>query len=182
MLRTWSSLKSNVDDSVNFYKDYSEGKLETRYVRRSKEKMVVYLSSQSGCNLACRFCRLTQTGQTDFKQVGFFDYLDQANTVLNYYKDNIQETNSATRVNFDFMARGEALLNQTVMYDFSGLAYHLVYRSRRLNLTPKFNVSTIMPNTITDEAFANFCDQSNIYLRIVQMSVFVNAGCHMHTH
>jgi 23S rRNA (adenine2503-C2)-methyltransferase len=81
-------LKSELDQSVNFVEQHLEGFLESRYVRRSPDYFVCYLSSHNGCNKGCRFCHLTATKQTDFKHSSHSDFVDQARRVFHHYSLN----------------------------------------------------------------------------------------------
>lgn len=75
-------LHSQEDASVNFiWRGEYPGMLEARYVRRSPEYFVCYLSSQSGCKQACRFCHLTATKQTSLIDVPIADILNQASNL-----------------------------------------------------------------------------------------------------
>ena len=60
---------SSVDASVNWVREADIGRVEARYVRRSDDYFVVYLSSQTGCVQACRMCHLTASGQTQLRNV-----------------------------------------------------------------------------------------------------------------
>ena len=72
-------LPSELDSSVNFIFD---NMMEARYVQRVPDYFICYLSSHDGCNKACRFCHLTQTGQTSFNEAGVAQYVEQAKHVL----------------------------------------------------------------------------------------------------
>jgi len=140
-------LKSNLDASVNFVcKGDFPGYLEARYVRRSPEYVICYLSSQSGCAQACRFCHLTATGQTQLANANLSGYEQQADIVLKYY-DSLNQP--ANRIHFGFMSRGEALANPnlTMEKDYSILQM-LAHKAMDHNLFPRYTISTIMPNCI----------------------------------
>ena len=57
-------LTSTQDESINYIFKEKEGQFEARYVQRVPEYAIVYLSSHTGCNYNCRFCHLTQMGET----------------------------------------------------------------------------------------------------------------------
>ena len=135
---------SQLDHSVNFERTFEDhtGRLEARYVRRTDEYFIVYLSSQTGCKQACRMCWLTATGQTDLKNVTVAEYLEQAREVFDYYA---AQGIPAERVHFNFMARGEPFANPNFINHadeiLQGLADLAVYHG----LKYKFLISTIFP-------------------------------------
>lgn len=138
-------LHSQEDASVNFiWKGDFPGMLEARYVRRSSDYFVCYLSSQSGCIQACRFCHLTATGQTALIDVSIEDILMQAKTVLEYAK----EQSPAKIVHYSWMARGEVLANQHIRQDSRRLLSGLYDLAKSYQLQPKYMMSTIMPKVI----------------------------------
>jgi adenine C2-methylase RlmN of 23S rRNA A2503 and tRNA A37 len=135
-------LRSAEDSSVNFVAEGEfPGTVEARYVRRSDDYFIVYLSSQTGCRKACRFCHLTQTGQTDFVDVTLDGFFDQADQVLAHY-DTQQP---AEQVHFNWMSRGEAFACSTVLERAPALLAGLSDRATARGLWPKFKFSTIMP-------------------------------------
>lgn len=143
------TLKSEEDKSVNFVFD---NWLEARFVRRTSDYFIVYLSSHDGCNKACRFCHLTQTGQTSFNQASLDEYLLQAQTVMNYYRDFAsKEQGVAQRVNFNFMARGEPLANELFLTNLKVLLKNLGKLAKDNNLEFMFNVSSIFPDTLENK-------------------------------
>lgn len=145
-----SVLPSSEDHSVNFIFD---NMVEARYVRRVEKYFIVYLSSHTGCNKACRFCHLTQTGQTQFDHVTIEQYLQQAREVLNYYKNTaIKNQGVAERVNFNFMARGEALANIYLRDNAKDLIDSLDNMAKELGLKTNFNISTIMPTELKEKS------------------------------
>lgn len=146
-------LYSREDNSVNFVTPCQDGgAFEARFVRRDSgsryrdDYIICYLSSHSGCNQACRFCHLTQTGQTMMTPATIDDFKAQAIQVLEHYKDVGRETD---RVNFNFMARGEPLLNPTIVNDWKTLAAELTALAWSYGLPSKFNISTIYPAECT---------------------------------
>lgn len=119
--------------------------MESRYVRKIDDYFVCYLSSQSGCNKGCKFCHLTVTNQTTFKDSDYQDYLNQALQVYRYYR---KENKPAKFVHYSFMARGEALSNKYLVNSADEILLSLANLAIKDNLTPKFNISTIIPKTL----------------------------------
>ena len=79
-------LRSKEDLSVNFvWPLEGTDAIEARFVRRTDDYFIVYLSSHTGCNQACRFCHLTATKQVSMQDVTLDDFLVQADAVLAYY-------------------------------------------------------------------------------------------------
>lgn len=142
MTDTFKKHSSVQDQSVNFTQKREDGGLlECRYVRREEDYYIIYLSSQTGCNQACRFCHLTATGQTMFTQATVPDYVSQAITVFDY-----ADTQSpAKRVHFNFMARGEPLLNPVIKHGMIYLYEFLNAMSEERGLDGSLRISTIMP-------------------------------------
>lgn len=157
-------LKSDEDKSVNFIFD---NWLEARFVRRTSDYFIIYLSSHDGCNKACRFCHLTQTGQTTFNETTLDEYLTQAKAVMNYYKTIKDTQGKALRVNFNFMARGEPLANSVILNDASKLFTELENLAKEEDLVSKFNVSSIFPEELRDidllKVFKNVTQNYAIY-------------------
>jgi len=161
-------LNSCLDQSVNFIWEQDKGMFEARYVRRQEDYFIVYLSSQSGCNKACRFCHLTQTGQTQSVDATLADYFQQADTVLEHY----DQQPSARIVHYNFMSRGEVFANQYLLSGqgdqlISGLAEKATSRG----LIPRMKFSTIMPKELEEfqlvELFPSF--NPDIYYSLYSM-------------
>ncbi len=139
-------LKSSIDKSINFVPSNMH---ESRFVQRSDDYFIVYLSSQNGCNKACRFCHLTQTKQTSMVDATIDEYVEQAKPVLEHYKSLIANGQTpAERVNFNFMARGEVFANKIVLENAELLMDRLSALLVGMNLIPTFNFSTIGPEEL----------------------------------
>lgn len=134
---------SDLDKSVNFEHRFDDhpGMLEARYVRRTEDYFIVYLSSQTGCNQACRMCWLTATGQNKLRDTTIEEYWDQADRVLRYYANQ----SMARMVHFNFMARGEPLANKIFLENADVILRGLAERAERYGLEYKFLISTIFP-------------------------------------
>lgn len=138
-------LKSQIDQSVNFtYPSATVGTLEARYVRRQDDYFITYLSSQSGCDMACRFCHLTSLGETKLDNARLEDFLEQARLVLGYY----DQQKPANLVHFNFMARGEPLNNPLIRYESDKLLLALKGLADERQLNSKFLISTILPKAL----------------------------------
>lgn len=98
---------SKLDSSVNYL--INNG-LEARFVQRDPEQVIVYLSSHYGCDQACRMCHLTQMGLTSTQATSEEEFKLQIHTVLQDYFLNTGKIPES--INFNYMARGELLLNQ----------------------------------------------------------------------
>lgn len=154
---TWTVQASTEDASVNFSRPVDDGgMLECRFVQREPHTVIAYLSSHSGCRQACRMCHLTQTGQTGFTPATKGDYLDQAATVLNYWNtvEKIKHDTRASKIHFNWMARGEPLSNHNLLWDFDEIIKGLTGLAKDNGLLPRFNISTIMPT----DFHSNLCD------------------------
>ena len=152
---TVKNYTSNEDQSVNFVfiGDYP-GKMEARYVRRKNYYFACYLSSQTGCNQACKMCHLTATQQFQLADVDIDGYLYQAEEVINHY---LEEGEIAEVIHYNFMARGEALNNSHLVKknDYSILEA-LAKLAWENNLHPRFNISTIMPKQFKGDLLHSF--------------------------
>lgn len=138
-------LKSEIDRSVNFVEDQLVGFLESRYVRKTDDYFIAYLSSQTGCNRGCKFCHLTATNQMAFTDSDYQDFLSQTMQVFRHYR---KENHPAKYMHYNFMARGEALANKYIINNSHEILNALADLAVRENLNPKFNISTIMPVTL----------------------------------
>lgn len=136
---------SGQDASVNWDRPADVGRIEARYVRRGQDYLVVYLSSQTGCDQGCRMCHLTATGQTHLRDVTQEEFLQQATTVLTHYQ---RKAPPARSVHFNFMARGEPLANPVLLSHADELLGELAQRAVALKLRPRYLVSTIFPREL----------------------------------
>lgn len=139
--------ESALDQSVNFeYEPIGRniGRFEARYVRREDDYFIAYLSSQSGCEMACRMCHLTATGQNKFVDATLEDFLSQSQRVFEHYA----ALKPAKLVHFNFMARGEPLANPILLEDNAILLKALADQARQHDLDSKFLISTILPKSI----------------------------------
>lgn len=145
ILSQFTAHVSKQDASVNWDHVVDIGRLEARYVRRCPDYFVVYLSSQTGCAEACRMCHLTASRQTRVRDASFAEIIEQAATVLDYYR---QEAPPARIVHFNFMARGEPLKNRALIADGDSLLGELSRRAVELGLRPRHLISTIFPRQL----------------------------------
>ncbi|MEY8802016.1 radical SAM protein [Leisingera sp. XS_AS12] len=149
---TWQQHASCQDASVNWSRATPDGGLhECRYVRRSPEYFIAYLSSHSGCRHACRFCHLTQTGQTMFTPARIEELQEQLDQVLAHYDAHGEP---AGRINVNFMARGEPLSNYGLMSRFADFSRYAKNAAGARDLELKINISTIMPTDAHDADLA----------------------------
>jgi adenine C2-methylase RlmN of 23S rRNA A2503 and tRNA A37 len=161
----FTGYQSSDDPSVNWDRPADVGRIEARYVRRCPDYVVVYLSSQTGCDQGCRMCHLTATGQTDLRNVTHEEFLEQAETVLDHYRS---ATPPARSVHFNFMARGEPLLNPVLLSHADELLGELAQRAVALKLRPRYLVSTIFPKEMGDRLLEDVfvCYHPEIYYSI----------------
>lgn len=140
-------LESEQDQSINFVNPTEDGgAIESRYVRRTDDTVIIYLSSASGCKLACRFCHLTQTGQTMNSYTNPDGYLQQARDIFNYLAE-YDKIKNASLVHFNFMARGDAVENPHFVHQTKNVILGLRDLALSFNLKPLFKISTIFPKS-----------------------------------
>ena len=144
----WTPQPSLHDSSVNFTQVTEDGgMLECRFVQRDPHYFIAYLSSHTGCRQACRMCHLTQSRQTTFNAVDKARYLEQAKVVFDHWNTvaKPQRDTYASKVHFNWMARGEPLSNHNLIWDFDEIIRDLSILAKDNGLLPRFNISTIMP-------------------------------------
>ncbi len=146
---TWTAIKSQIDDSVNFTQPGANGVLECRYVRRD-DTVIVYLSSQAGCRQACAMCHLTATKQTGDYSCGIQDLISQLWVVMEHAATQPR----AKTLHINFMARGEPLANETIV----SAGTHVFDRILQMLQTwiinfdyIKFKISTIFPDILNPD-------------------------------
>lgn len=153
------ALRSQQDHSMNFVLPNG---LEARFVHRpDTDYFIVYLSSHRGCNVACRFCHLTQTKQVDMTPATALEYSQQIQMVLSHYTNQItnQKLKPLRKVHFNWMARGEPLMNPVVMRSWRHLNNICRTAARKAGLYEvELNISSIIPNT--DDPFGGIYGHS----------------------
>lgn len=158
-------LSSAEDLSVNFV--WSLGgtnAIEARFVRRTDDYFIVYLSSHTGCNQACRFCHLTATKQVEMQEVSLDDFLVQADAVFAHYDEQIRLglQVAANTVHFNWMARGEPFLNSVVLNEHKQLFEALRFRAHIRKLNVKFKISSIFPKDTPLVSLNNVMNQPDV--------------------
>ncbi len=146
-------IESQIDQSVNLIYPASKiGQFEARYVRREDEYFIIYVSSQSGCDQACRMCHLTSTGQNKLENATLEDFFKQAELVYEHYD---RQPNKAKLVHYNFMARGEALNNPVVLNQNDELLGGFERMARTRGLDSKYLISTILPETLGSKSLVS---------------------------
>lgn len=144
-VRKLTVLKSELDASVNFVRGHEVGFYESRYVRRTDDYFIAYLSAQTGCNRGCGFCHLTTSGQTKYVDATKWDLIQQLDSVIRHYKTQ----KPAKYMHVNFMARGEVLANKHIVESGHEMLETLGSLCTHVgNVPARFNVSTIMPRTL----------------------------------
>lgn len=110
--------------------------------------------------MGCKFCWLTNQSQTNFVHSSLDAYDVQLKTILQNVPDK-----KATRVNINFMARGEPLANKHVINN-----YHTVY-SNLNNIVKsysyekmKINMSTILPKLLDNKTLFEIFGETPVNL------------------
>lgn len=151
------TFKSKLDQSVNFITPCQDGGyFESRFVRRSADYVIAYISSHSGCKRACTFCHLTATKQTTMTPADTQTMRNQLVKVLKHYEDNKPENDNIKKIHINWMARGEPLDNRYL----DGLCLQILYDTvvDKIGHTtpPRFNISTIMPAGLNTSLASRF--------------------------
>lgn len=149
----WKHMESQDDQSANHILPTEDGgNFEARWVQRSSDYGIIYVSSHTGCSLSCRFCHLTATRQTMMRPADEADYLSQLEQGLSTYEQRRASGDipSVEKFHVNFMARGEALDNVNLLRNS-----HRIFEAMRERLsksepkaTTKFLISSILPNKL----------------------------------
>lgn len=162
---TYQTLISAEDASVNhILKTEDGGAFECRWVRREQRYAIVYLSSHSGCDKACRMCHLTQTGQTMMTPATHWDYVDQARQVLDHYRAGRALDDEPEFINFNFMARGEPFANPGILNGGHPALFRALTEEAWRAGAPRaqLNYSTIMPRELEGRSLTDVLGPSHV--------------------
>lgn len=138
-------LHSTIDKSVNMIRVINDDQAyESRYVRRTDEYFISYISSQSACSQGCKMCHLTRSKQTIPRNASRQEMLRQARDCFNIYNQSVKLGEPRAKiVHFNFMARGEPLVNDDLDDDLLRSLSNI-----DKSLYPRHLISTIMPKTL----------------------------------
>lgn len=150
-------LRSSIDSSINFIFCNDQGQiLESRFVQRDPDKFIIYLSSQTGCEQACRFCHLTQMGHNkNVSSTSLEEFSYQAVTVLRHMEIQSAIQLTATKISFNFMARGEPFVNSLFQTNPDRIYATLTDIAAQYGYTDvDFKVSSILPRFTADDTLS----------------------------
>lgn len=160
-------MHSAEDRSVNFV--FANGQ-EARFVQRTDDYAIIYLSSHGGCDQACRFCHLTQTKQTEMVPATLDELIDQARSAMNHYRQMVDDKviRPVKYFNINWMARGEPLLNEELRVHWNTLLNFLrSYAEARCEVKEvRCNFSTIMPEGSQLDYYLDAHHSSDLYPNI----------------
>lgn len=164
-------VKKSIDgSSVNFIKLEDVGATETHLIQRNKQHFVVCLSSQTGCNQACRMCQLTATGQTKYTNTTVEGYLEQARAALKYYKAHRPQF-LPDKVCFSFMSRGEPLNNPHLMANFRLIVNELAHMAYQYGLEAKFQMATSFPKSYEGDLIEDIPNNVALYYSLYSLDL-----------
>lgn len=153
------TLRSVLDSSINIVQDIDIGeKIESRYVhRKHSDHAIIYISSQTGCDQLCKFCHLTQSGQTVYRDCTIEEIFNQVDLVWEHI-----DFDRINTIHFNFMARGEPLNNNNILENLDSLFFGFRTRCERMGKEFKVLFSSIIPKKNADRIFG-FLDKALRY-------------------
>lgn len=173
MSLTFQTLASHEDRSVNHVASAPDGGFwEARFVQRTDDYFICYVSSHTGCNQSCRFCHLTATGQTTMGPADVATYLAQVDQVLGTYRERLaQGLPRATKLHYNFMARGEPLANPHFLAQSQAVFDGMGERAMALDLPASFKVSSILPRDLNADLVEVLADpRAELYYSLYSMN------------
>lgn len=134
---------SAIDASVNVV---DRRGFEARYVRRTAERAVIYVSPQNGCAQGCTMCWLTAQRMTRAADARLPNLLAQLGRGL----AELDAATAAgvpppTELHVDFMGRGDALASRVLSDTLPGFARALRLAANFRKARPRILLSTILP-------------------------------------
>jgi adenine C2-methylase RlmN of 23S rRNA A2503 and tRNA A37 len=144
---------SKLDLSANILRPFGNGLLESRIVIRPPKKLCLYVSSHSGCIMKCGQCHLTANREFSFYPSHPKDYYQQVHKLVETFKNSKRYDEfkiKDLRININFMARGEPLMNPFVRNQWRDVYESILqaFRDHNMSKFPQINISTIMPHIV----------------------------------
>jgi adenine C2-methylase RlmN of 23S rRNA A2503 and tRNA A37 len=147
------TIYSKTDVSVNHIKQLDllgKEKIETRIVQRYEDTLVLYISTHTGCREACRFCWLTQSGQTIQNEISREDYRYQIEWIISQLKDD-PRIDKIKVIHINLMARGDSLSSPYFLFSFKNLRAYIKVKLSEFFPNPiqiKYKISSIFPKDL----------------------------------
>lgn len=151
-------IHSALDKSFNII--YPHG-VEARWVHRGGDKASVYVSSHDNCNMGCKMCHLTDANRqgdiADRKKMRHVDVDMYSAQTYDVIAEAIRtdKMHGISRINVNFMARGDVFANKFFRKDPIGVrvgivsAIHEALNGYGIPFPDvKLNISSIFPKTI----------------------------------
>lgn len=120
---------------------------ECRSIWRGGDHLSIYPSSQAGCEMGCTFCWLTENRSVGRTHATLTDFAEQLRLALQHH-DYLVALGKRLEVKWiyvNFMARGDALNNPTVLNRYRELYDEFESQTSARGLELKMNVSSIFP-------------------------------------
>ena len=159
-MKLLKKIKSRQDNTIKYIFQINTGQIiELSYINKNDGKDIICVPSQTGCNLGCKFCHITNINDKLLtRNIEYADLFDS----VEYVREDLNLNQYNRMLLISFMGCGEPILN------YENIIAYMITLTCELKDKVRFGVATSIPKTnwINFYKFTNLIQKNNLNVKM----------------